>query len=138
MLVTNWESSELFLYTFKPVCRTSFESLWERLQNLLGMKLTTDVTILCLSALDNDIFVYFLCHNYGLKLTESINICHFSYRFATTIKVNNFYGKRCFPKNVYLVNGLYSENKIPSSWQNIVFCQRESDSCYSVYDVGSH
>ena len=31
-------------YTFKPVCRTTFETLWERLQNLLGMKLTTDVT----------------------------------------------------------------------------------------------
>ena len=28
---------------------------------LLGMKLTTDVTLLPLSALDNDIFVYFLC-----------------------------------------------------------------------------
>ena len=55
-----------FFYTFKPACRTTFETLWERLQNLLGMKLTTDVTLLCLSALDNDIFVYFLCHKYGL------------------------------------------------------------------------
>ena len=53
-------------YTFKLVCRTTFETLWERLQNLLGMKLTTDVTLLCLSALYNDIFVYFLCHKYGL------------------------------------------------------------------------
>ena len=46
-----------------------------------------------------------------MKLTESINICHFNDRFATTIKVNNLHGRRCFPKNVYLVNGLQSENK---------------------------
>ena len=66
ILVTNWEPTELFLYTFKPACRTTFESLWERLQSLLGTMLTTDVTILCLSTLDNDIFAYFLCYNYGL------------------------------------------------------------------------
>ena len=49
----------VFFYTFKPVCRTTFETLCERLQNLLVMKLTTDVTLLYLSALNNDIFVYF-------------------------------------------------------------------------------
>ena len=48
-----------FFYIFKPVCRTNFKTLCERLQNLLGMKLTTDVTLLYLSVLDNDIFVYF-------------------------------------------------------------------------------
>ena len=60
-----WESTELSVYRFKPVCWTSFETLWERLQNSLGIKLTTDGTLLCPSALDNDIFVYFLCHKYG-------------------------------------------------------------------------
>ena len=30
------------------------------------MMLTTDVTLLPLSAEDNEIFVYFLCHKYGL------------------------------------------------------------------------
>ena len=30
------------------------------------MKLTTDVTLLPLSAVDNDIFVYFLCRKYEL------------------------------------------------------------------------
>ena len=49
----------VFFYTFKPVCGTTFETLCERIQNLLVMKLTTDVTLLYLSALDNDIFVYF-------------------------------------------------------------------------------
>ena len=30
------------------------------------MKLTTDVTLLFLLAVDNGIFAYFLCHKYGL------------------------------------------------------------------------
>ena len=51
-----------------------------------------------------------------MKLTESTNICHFSDRFARTIKVN-IHGKRWFPPNVYLVNGLQSENKRPIIWQ---------------------
>ena len=58
MLVTNQESSELFLYTFKPVCRTSSEAPRGKLPNLLGMKLTTNVTLLFLSV-NNDTFVYF-------------------------------------------------------------------------------
>ena len=66
VLVANWESPELSVYTFKSVYRSTFETLWERLQNLLGMKLTTDVTLLCLSVVDGDTFVYFLCHKYGL------------------------------------------------------------------------
>ena len=59
MLVTNQESSELFLYTFKPVCRTSSEAPRGKLPIFLGMKLTTNVTLLFLSALNNDTFVYF-------------------------------------------------------------------------------
>ena len=50
-----------------------------------------------------------------MKLNESINICHFSDRFATTTKVNNLNGKRCFPENAYLVNGLQPDNKIHST-----------------------
>ena len=50
-----------------------------------------------------------------MKLTGSINICHFGDRFATTIKVNNLHGKRFFSENVYLVNGRQSESKIPST-----------------------
>ena len=52
------------------------------------MKLATDVILLFLSVAYNDIFVYFLCHNYTMKLTESTNTCHFSDRFALTIKAN--------------------------------------------------
>ena len=52
------------------------------------MKLTTDVTLLFLSAVNNDIFVYFLLHVWTIKLTESRNICYISDRVACTIKVN--------------------------------------------------
>ena len=44
LLVTNQESPELSLYTFKRVCRTTFETPSGKLPNLLGMKLTTNVT----------------------------------------------------------------------------------------------
>ena len=53
-------------YTFKPVCRTTLETPWDKLQNLLGTKLTTDITLLFFPVEDNDIFVYFLCHRCGL------------------------------------------------------------------------
>ena len=70
------------------MCRTTFETLCEKLQNLFGMKLIIELTLLYLSALDNDIFVYFYVTStdYGINW---INIyLPFSDRFATTIKVN--------------------------------------------------
>ena len=79
------------------------------------MKLTTDVTLLFLSA-DSDIFVYFFMSQvWTMKLTELTNTCHFCDRFACTIKVNikemRNYG---FLKIlIYLLNGLQSEKKIP-------------------------
>ena len=51
-----------------------------------------------------------------MKLTESMNISYISYRVACTIKLNikeTFLGNKCFAANVYLVNGLQSENKRP-------------------------
>ena len=65
MLVTNQESLDLFLYIFKPMCRTSFEIPWGKVQNLLGMKLTIDATLLFLSAVNN-VYLFFLCHRCGL------------------------------------------------------------------------
>ena len=56
LLVTKRESPEVSLYAFKPVCRTTFETPLGKLRNLLGMKLTTDVTLLFRSAVDNGIF----------------------------------------------------------------------------------
>ena len=46
--------------------RTTFETPSSKLRNLSGMKLINDVTLLFVSAVDNGIFVYFLCHKYGL------------------------------------------------------------------------
>ena len=67
----------------------TFGTSWEKLQNLLGMKLATDVTLLFLSVADSDIFVYFFMSQvWTMKLSESTNTCHFSDRFASTIKVN--------------------------------------------------
>ena len=43
LLITNRESPELSLYTFKSVCRTTLETPWGKLHILLGMKLITDV-----------------------------------------------------------------------------------------------
>ena len=53
------------------------------------MKLATNVTFLFFSVTDSDIFVYFfLSQVWTMKLTESINTCHFNDRFACTSKVN--------------------------------------------------
>ena len=46
--------------------RTTFETPLRKRRNLLGMKLITDVTLPFLLAVDNGIFVYFLCRKYGL------------------------------------------------------------------------
>ena len=75
----------------------TFETPWNKLQNLLGMKLTTDVTLLFLSVADSDIFVYFFMSQiWTMHLTESMNASHFSDRFI-----------HC----PYLVNGLKKKKK---------------------------
>ena len=52
------------------------------------MKLTTDVTLLFLLAVDNGIFVYFLCQVWTMNLNESIDISYVSVRVSRTFKVN--------------------------------------------------
>ena len=52
------------------------------------MKLTTDLNLLRIPVLDNNIFIYFYVTSMDYEITESINICHFSDRFTTRIKVN--------------------------------------------------
>ena len=47
LVVTNWEPPELYTH-FKPVYRTTFETTWRKLQNLLWMELVTDVTLIFL------------------------------------------------------------------------------------------
>ena len=60
----------VFFYTFKPVCWTTFKTLCEGLENLHVMKLTTNVTLLYLSALDNYILVIFMSQLWTMKLAE--------------------------------------------------------------------
>ena len=48
VLVTSQQSPELSLYKFNPGCITTFETLWDKLQNLLGLKVATDVSLLFL------------------------------------------------------------------------------------------
>ena len=89
LLVTNQESLELSLNTFKPMCGTTFETPWGKVQNLLGMKLTTDVTLLFLSAVNNIyLFCFFMSQVWTMKSTESTNICYVSDTVACTIKMN--------------------------------------------------
>ena len=52
------------------------------------MKLTTDVALLLLLAVDNDIFIYFMPEVLTMKLTESMNIFYISHSVACTIKLN--------------------------------------------------
>ena len=73
-----------------------------------------------------------------MKLTESTNICCTSDRVVCTVKVEyqrNIYGKGWFCTNVYLVNGLQSDNKRPINWLNT--SERRADSFYSVPSLGN-
>ena len=59
LLITKRGPPEVSLCTFKPVSRTIFQTCSDKRQNLFRMKLTTDVTLPFVSAVNNDIFVYF-------------------------------------------------------------------------------
>ena len=51
-----------------------------------------------------------------MTLTESTNICYTSDTVACTVKLNikeTFLGNNGFPANVYIVNGLQPDIKIP-------------------------
>ena len=64
--VTNWEPPELSRYTFKPVWRTTFKTPWDKVPNLLRIKLTSDVISLFLPSVNKGIFVYFQICRCGL------------------------------------------------------------------------
>ena len=70
-LVTKQEPLQVSVYAFKPLCRTTFKAPWVKHQNLIKMMLATDVTLLFLSAVNNDILVYFLC--YWCELCNQLN-----------------------------------------------------------------
>ena len=95
------------------LCKIIFETLWGKLQNLLGIKLTSGETLLTLPAVDKDIYI-FSCHRCWLW---------------------NYLNQRTF---VTLVIGLLVQlNAIAKklSWKTMVllqFSEGRMDSCYSV------
>ena len=83
------------------MCRTTFEAPWGKVQSLLGIKLTTNVTLLFLSAVNNIYLFIVMSQVWTVKLTESTNICYVSDRVACTIKMNSkeiFMGNDSFRK----------------------------------------
>ena len=52
------------------------------------MKLTTDVTLLFLSAVNNIMCLFFMLQVWTMKLTESTNICYVSVSVSRTVNVN--------------------------------------------------
>ena len=65
------------------------------------MKLTTNVTLLFLSAVNNIYLFIFMSQVWTMKLTKSKNICYVSDRVACTIKRNvkeTFMGNDSFHK----------------------------------------
>ena len=70
------------------MCKTTFKIPLRKLQNILGMKFRTDVTLLFLSAVNNEICLLFMVKVWTLKLTESMNIFCISDRVASAIKLN--------------------------------------------------
>ena len=99
------------------LCIIIFETLWGKLQNLLGIKLTSGETLLTLPAVDKDIYI-FSCHRCWLW---------------------NYLNQRTF---VTLVIGLLIQlNAIAKkrSWKRMVllqFSDEMMDSCYSVTTLG--
>ena len=52
----------------------TFETPWDKLQNLHGMKLATNVTLLFLTVVNTGIFVYFFMSQvWTIKLTEYLS-----------------------------------------------------------------
>ena len=84
------------------MCRTTFETPWGKVKNLLGMKLTADVTLLFVSVLNNMyLFCFLMSFVWTIKLTESTNICYVNDTVACTIKMNvnqTFMGNDSFHK----------------------------------------
>ena len=74
--MTNQEPLELSVYIFASVCRCAFHHFETNVKNLLGMELTTDLTLPFLSSVNNDFFSVtgFGCEIEYLRTTELTNI----------------------------------------------------------------
>ena len=114
------------------MCKTSFETPWAKIQNSRVTDLTTDITLLYLSPVNNDIFILLLqvC---PMKFTESINIWYVSVRVTCIIKVNiikTFTGYQGFLKMWWLD---YTQKII--TWQ-ISYLVREGENiCFTISNL---
>ena len=75
--MTNQEPLELSVYTFEPVCRCTFPHLETNFKNLLGMELTTDLTLRFLSRVNNNFFFFVTgvgCEIESVGTTKSTDI----------------------------------------------------------------
>ena len=89
--MTNGKPSQLFVYTFKPVCRYTLKYLEANFRNLIGIELTNDLTLPFLSLVNNDLFFFVTgigCEIECVGTTESNNILYISIRVTCTIKFN--------------------------------------------------
>ena len=98
--------------------RTIFETLWGKLQNFIGMKLTTVVTLLLLSVVDNEI-LFFSCHtcwlwNYLNQRTFVILVIGLSAQL-------NGISKKLSEKTIFLLE----------------FSEGRTGSCYSIITLGN-
>ena len=73
---------QLFVYTFKPVCRYIFKHLEANFRNLLEIELTNDLTLAFLSLVNNDLCFYVVvvtgvgCEIKCVGTTESNNFLY--------------------------------------------------------------
>ena len=103
---------------------------WDTVPNLLWMKLTTDLFLLFLSAVNNDIFVYFLC--YRCRLWNQLNQRILD-RVACTTKVNiaeRFMGNDGFLQ--MFIWWMDSSQSKTYYLTNLVFSEGRTDFCYCV------
>ena len=85
----------IYLHTFKPMCRTTFKTPWSKVQNLLEIKLTTNVTLLFLSIVNNLCFFFYVT---GVDYESNwINKCLLCQWYGCLYNYNeykrNFHGK---------------------------------------------
>ena len=87
------QKSSLLYKFLLAVWKITFETPWGKIQNLLRIKLTIDVTLLCLSPI-NDIYLFFFMSQVEtMELSQSINsACCFELVLGTHF-VNKFQGK---------------------------------------------
>ena len=91
LFVTNRKPSQLFVYTFKPVCRYTLKYLEANFTNLIEIELTNNLTLPFLSLVNNDL--WFFLTGVGCEIecggtTESNNILYISVTVNSTIKFN--------------------------------------------------